>query len=89
MNSLYSFSVDAGAETAIARVEREIEAETFASGAGRAGADTLTIGVALGIIDEGVVVFDLEEPELLEREDLWELLADLIRLVAVSLLAML
>ena len=88
MNSLNSSSVDAGAGTAIAGAEREGEAETDASGADRTGAGTLAIGVALGLTDGGAVVFGSEGVELLEREDLWEPLADLIEPVAARLLAM-
>ena len=77
MNSLNSFSVDAGAGTAIAGAERECEAKTGASGAGRTGAGTLATGIALGLTDGGAVIFGLEGVELLEREDLWEPLANL------------
>ena len=87
MNSLKSSSVDAGAGTAIAGAEKEGEAVTGASGAGRTGADTLTTDVALGLTAEGTVVFGSEGAELLEREDLWEPLADLIGPAAASLLA--
>ena len=87
MNSLNSFSVDAGAGTAIAGAEREEEAKTGASGAGKTGAGTLATGGALGLIYRGVVVFGSEEAELLEREDLCEPLADLIGPAATSLLA--
>ena len=87
MNSLNSSSVDAGAGTAIVRVEREEEAKKGTSEAGRAGAGTLASGVALGLTDRGAVIFRSEEAELLERKDLWEPLADLIRPAAASLLA--
>ena len=87
MNSLNSSSVDAGAGTAIVEAERKREAETGASGAGRIGAGTLATGVALGLTDGGTVIFGSEGAELLEREDVWEPLADLIGPVAASLLA--
>ena len=87
MNSLNSSSVDAGAGAAIVGVEREGEAKTGASKAGRAGAGTLATSVALGLTDGGAVVFGSEGAELLEREDLWEPLADLIGPAAASLLA--
>ena len=87
MNSLNSSSVDAGAGTAIVGVEREGKAKTGASEVGRAGAGTLATGVALGLKDGGAVVFGLEGAELLEREDLWEPLADLIGPAAARLLA--
>ena len=70
MNSLKSSSVDARAGTAIAGAEREGEAGTSASGAGRAGAGTMARGVALGLLNGGVVVFGLKGTELLEREDI-------------------
>ena len=86
MKSLNSSSVDAGAGTAIARVEREGEAEIGASGAGRTGVGTLATGVAPGLTDKGAVVFSSEGVELLERKDLWEPLVDLIRLATASFL---
>ena len=46
----------------------------------------LAISVALGLINGGQVVFGSEGAKLLEREDLWEPLADLIRLDIASLL---
>ena len=87
MNSLNSSSVDAGAGTAIAGAEREGEAEIGVSGADRTGAGTLATSVALGLIDGGEVVFGLEGAKLLEWEDLWEPLADLIWPAAECLLA--
>ena len=87
MNSLKSSSVDAGAGIAITGADREGEAGTGVSGAGRAGAGTLATDVALGLLNGGAVVFDSEETELLEREDLWEPLADPIGLATAGLLA--
>ena len=87
MNNLNSFSVDAGAETAIVGVEREGEAKTDTFEAGRAEAGILALGIALGLTDGGVVAFSSEGAELLEREDLWEPLADLIGPAAARLLA--
>ena len=87
MNSLNSSSVDAGVGTAIVEAEKEEEAKTGASGAGKFSADILIIGVALGLTDGGAVVFRLEGAELLEREDFWKPLPDLIRLALASLLA--
>ena len=86
MNSLNSSSVDDGAETAIARAEREEEAKTGASGAGRTGPGTLAIGIARGLTDGGAVVFGSKGAELLERKNFWEPLADLIGPATASLL---
>ena len=87
MNSLYSFSVDARAGTAIAGGEREGEAESSISGVDRTGAGTLATSVALGITEWGAVVFGSERAKLLEREDLWEPTADLIGRDSTSFLA--
>ena len=87
MNSLNSSSVDARVETAIAGAEREGEAETGISEAGRADAGTLAINIVFVLIDRGIVVFGSEGAELIEREDLWELLADPIEQTTTSLLA--
>ena len=70
MNSLNSSLVDAGVWKAIAVAKREGEAATGASGACRAYAGILAIGVALGQTDGDVVLFGLEGTELLEWEDL-------------------
>ena len=55
MNSFNSSLVDAGVGTAIVKAGREEKTEV-----GRAGADTLVTGVALGLTDGDVVVFGLE-----------------------------
>ena len=89
MNSLNSFSVDAGAGIAIAGLERVKEAGIYASGVGRASAGILTMGITLRLTDGGVVVFGFEGVELLMWEDFWKPLADLIGPAAASLLAML
>ena len=68
-------------------MEREEDTRTGVSGVGRADASILAIRVALGLTDKGIVVFGLEGAELQEQEDLWELLADPIGLVAASILA--
>ena len=81
MNNLNNSSVDAGAGTIIAGASTEGEVR-----AGRAGSGTLATGVALRLTDGGVVVFSLGGKELLEREDFWEPLSDLIGLAASSLL---
>ena len=87
MNSLNSSSVDAGVGTVIVGAEREGEAQTDISKAGRADAGILAIGIVFGLIDRGIVVFGSEEAELIKREDLWEPLADPIELSATTLLA--
>ena len=87
MMSLNSSSVDVGARTAIVEAEKEGQVEIDISRAGSAGAGTLTTGIPLGLTDGDVVVFDLERVELLEQEDLWEPLADLIGPAGASLLA--
>ena len=84
MNSLNNSSVDAGAGIIIAGVGREGEVRES-----RAGAGIIAIDVVLELTDRGVVEFGLEGTELLEQENLWEPLADLIELAPVSLLTML
>ena len=70
MNSLTSSSVDTGAGTAIVGAEREGEAKTNASRAGKAGAGTLATGVTLRLTDGPEVVFSSEGTELLKRKNL-------------------
>ena len=74
MNYLNKSSVGTGAGAAI---RRAIGAGTGISSA----------GVAPGLTDGRAEVFTLIEVELLEREILWELLADLIGPKAASFLA--
>ena len=70
INSSNSSSVDARAGTTIVGAEKEGEVKTIASRAGKAGASTLAIAVALGLIDGGAIVFGSERAKLLEQKDL-------------------
>ena len=89
MNSLNNYSVDARAGIIIIKVQREGEVGTGASGVERANMGILATGIALELTDGVVVVYDFEGAELLEREDLWEPLADFIGLFSASFLVML
>lgn len=75
MNSLNIFWVGIAEWTAIDKVDKEQEVETDVFVGDRADRDTLGVDIALGLIDEEVILLASEDTEMLEREDLWELLA--------------
>ena len=69
MNSLNSFSVDAGMGIGIERVKRREEVKTDASRVYKLGVCSLEAGVAFRLIDGRTIVFVLEIVELLGQKN--------------------
>ena len=69
MNNLNSFLIDARAAIAIAVAERKKEVKTSTSSVGEADAGIMATGVALRVIDRGVIIFGLKGTKLLKRRD--------------------